>query len=162
MTFPKVIKPSFALPRSNPRPPRRRGTEEQSRGLQPRTSPLPPRGARRGPGRYLPAAGRRLRSRGAHGFAGLGRPRWDTRVGQRRPEPVALQSQARAAVIGPACHVGGERASLPGKGNPLPAPWPACSGYRDKGTSGDLCLNEWSARQHALVARSGAHCLSPA
>lgn len=36
------------------------------------------------------------------------------------------------------------------------------AGCRDKGTSRDLGLSEWSAKQPALAARSRAHCLSPA
>lgn len=80
--------------------------------------------------------------------------------GSAPPGACRAAASARAAVIGPARHVDGERASLPGKGNPLPAPWPACAGDGDKGTSGDLYLSEWSASQPALVARLSAHCLS--
>lgn len=100
MTSPEVIKPSVVSPRSSPHLPPRDG-DRRSKALSPRTSPLPDFPRSQAPARtHLPVAGRRLQSRGAHGFAGLGRPRWDTRVGQRRPEPVALQPQPGLRSLG--------------------------------------------------------------
>ncbi|MEJ1274605.1 hypothetical protein NN561_005491 [Cricetulus griseus] len=64
-------------------------------------------------------------------------------------------TQSGAAVIGPARHVGGQRASLPATRNPLPALRPACTDFRDKGTSRDPGLREGSASQpHWLADRA--------
>lgn len=122
---PRLVSPRVPPGEGEPRSKSDRGTK---RGLPPRTRnpPPPPRGARPGPGRCLPAAGRRLQGRGAHGFGGgLGRPRRDTRVwlSAAAGSPPRC-SHSRAAVIGPARHVGGQRASLPATRNPLPAPRP--------------------------------------
>lgn len=157
----KVIKPSVASPRSSPRLPQEkenRGakrTPAQDQSSSSRSSPAPVGTLLTCGGAAAPES-RRPWLRGPRASA-LGHA-----SGSASPGACRAAVPARTAVIGPARHVGGERASLPGKGNPLPAPWPACAGHRDKGTSGDLCLSEWSARQPALVARSRAHCLSPA
>lgn len=161
VTSPEVIKSSIALPHSSSsRPLERRGAQKQSRDSrqdQPssRRSPAQSRTVLTCGGAAAPES-RRPWLRGPRASA-LGHA-----SGSATPGACRAAASARAAVIGPPRHVDGERASLPGKGNPLPAPWPACAGDRDKGTSGDLCLSEWSASQPALVARSSAHCLSPA
>lgn len=68
--------------------------------------------------RSLPGAGRRRRQwqrgRGAHGFAGLRRPRRETPAAQRGPDPAALAAAAQARSLG-------RRVTWPGRERASPA-----------------------------------------
>lgn len=81
---------------------------------------LPAAGRTRGAETVLPGAGRRRRGLGAHGFAGLGRPRRETPAAPGRPEPAALAAAAPARSLGRRI-TWPPGASLPGTCNPLPA-----------------------------------------
>lgn len=90
--LPRLVSPRVPPGEGEPRSKSDRGTK---RGFPPRTKQPPATQSPVLTGCCLPAAGQRLQDRGAHGFAGLGRPRWDTRVGQCLPEPSALLQPGR-------------------------------------------------------------------